>query len=521
MRHLGGMNHTTRTFFYHVLHLLRAGVEPFFVFDGPGKPAEKGSRHPTVNQPCRHIAGSRNRIRLTASSARTSADMTCERQLSHVIPLCRDILDNLGVAHRDAPGEAEAECAALEKAGIVDAVLTRDGDSFVFGSRTVLQKLNAESKIAMVRRFKMGELEAARPMLLRRQDFFLIAMMSGGDYDEGIPGCGSRIALEAARQGYGSELEQLIKHGRPESLVRWKAKLVDELRDNQRNRFSKRWVAIANAVTRSNFPNPKVAEYYLKPAVSPTFEGLQVDWTRPALLSSLREWTEEYFDWRHGFHAGKFVRVLALPLLTRKLLAHIEKETDGSFMINKITLCRGDEGDPRDQDLRVEFLPSRTVEIDISGEEIVEGYRANMKEVFDPNTPIKEWIPRWIVEHGAPTAFRKWGRHGREMEDLKGGSRKSKRKASVSSTSLGISDTQTKRPRDSQAQHTQTARQTAVSISKPSIGIDTDRGSPDFPDITELARRPTTSHPRRRTSLGVSSASLHYDQHDIVDLTRD
>jgi len=169
------MNHTTRDFYWHVLHLLRAGVEPIFVFDGPGKPAEKGSRHPSAQQPCRHIAGSSNHVRILAPSTRTEADIKCERQLSHILPLCRNVLDLLGIPHRDAPAEAEAECAALEKAGAVDAVLTQDGDAFVFVSRRVLQKLNADKKIAMVREYKMEELEVARPLLLRRQDLFLVA----------------------------------------------------------------------------------------------------------------------------------------------------------------------------------------------------------------------------------------------------------------------------------------------------------------------------------------------------------
>lgn len=41
-----------------------------------------------------------------------------------------------------APGEAEATAAALNAAGTVDGVVTRDGDAFLFGSRTVFPKCN-------------------------------------------------------------------------------------------------------------------------------------------------------------------------------------------------------------------------------------------------------------------------------------------------------------------------------------------------------------------------------------------
>jgi hypothetical protein len=37
-----------------------------------------------------------------------------------------------------APGEAEAELAQLNKLGIVDAILTDDSDALVFGAKTVI-----------------------------------------------------------------------------------------------------------------------------------------------------------------------------------------------------------------------------------------------------------------------------------------------------------------------------------------------------------------------------------------------
>ena len=40
-----------------------------------------------------------------------------------------------------APGEAEAELAQLNKLGIIDAVLTDDGDALVFGAETVITTL--------------------------------------------------------------------------------------------------------------------------------------------------------------------------------------------------------------------------------------------------------------------------------------------------------------------------------------------------------------------------------------------
>jgi len=39
-----------------------------------------------------------------------------------------------------APGEAEAELAFLNRTGVIDAVLSDDVDTFVFGGTTVIRK---------------------------------------------------------------------------------------------------------------------------------------------------------------------------------------------------------------------------------------------------------------------------------------------------------------------------------------------------------------------------------------------
>lgn len=40
-----------------------------------------------------------------------------------------------------APGEAEAVCAALNRAGCVDAAASADSDTLLYGAETVLQAL--------------------------------------------------------------------------------------------------------------------------------------------------------------------------------------------------------------------------------------------------------------------------------------------------------------------------------------------------------------------------------------------
>lgn len=503
------MNHITRTFFYQALHMLAAGVQPLFVFDGPNKPLEKGVRHPTTVQPCIHVSSRYNQDdfslrnnRILASSGRSVDDKVCERRINHIIALSREILDLLGIPHQDAPGEAEAECTALENSGIVDAVLTRDGDAFVFGGRRILRKLKTEDGNVRLTQFLMKDLEVARPTL-RRQDLFLLAMMSGGDYDDGIRGCGPKAAIEAPRAGFSGRLEGLIKHHGPESLRKWREEIIEELRYNKRGKLSQVYVAVSKSIG-SDFPNPRIANYYLSPTVSPKLEELLIDWDKEASAQGLREWTQVYFDWKHAHLSGKFVRVLSHPLLVKSLLRHIARETDGSRLIESITKVKGDEDEVADQELRVRFKASTVVGVDISGEEIRPGYEANLKSVFDPSTVLIEWVPRWIIEHGAPEAFRQWEAPLAKKKAPKA----AKRHASVSTPSA--QDTVPKRPR---------GRPPKASVSTPSAQDIIPKRPRGRPRKTESAAVMPSPRLQSRSSNNQDNLCVFDDSDEFLDVS--
>ncbi|KAM7197426.1 PIN domain-like protein [Naviculisporaceae sp. PSN 640] len=421
----GGMNHPVRVFFFHVQHLLASGVQPIFVFDGPNKPPEKGSAHPHNPRDCPHIASLLQRT--MKNSPRAKEDIDCEGNLSHIIPCCRILLEHMGLPYRDAPAEAEAECAAMEKAGIVDAVLTRDGDAFVFGSRRVMRKQVAENKAAMVHEYRMDKME---PKL--QDHLFLLAMMSGGDYNFGVRGCGEKLAMELARQhDLGFKLRSLLQNshqnGNPKTAQQWKNEVINVLSSG--NGLRQRWRSVAESVQKNNsFPSRTIAEYYLQPLVSTNIRAPPVSWGKDISLDRLRAFTREVFDWQHRHFAGKFVRVLALPCLTWKLLLHGATGTDGSGLIEDITLSKEDG---KDEDcvimIRVQFIPANVVTINIMEEAINLDFRANLKlEVFNPAEPVKEWVPQWIVEYGAPSAFRVW--------EKRQASKTKEKKRSISST---------------------------------------------------------------------------------------
>jgi DNA excision repair protein ERCC-5 len=50
---------------------------------------------------------------------------------------CQELLQLFGLPYIIAPSEAEAQCAWLDAAGLVDGVVTDDNDVFLFGGRHV------------------------------------------------------------------------------------------------------------------------------------------------------------------------------------------------------------------------------------------------------------------------------------------------------------------------------------------------------------------------------------------------
>lgn len=58
----------------------------------------------------------------------------------------RRLLDLFGVSYIQAPQEAEAQCAVLNTMGLVDGVITDDGDAFLFGAQHVYRHVFRESR---------------------------------------------------------------------------------------------------------------------------------------------------------------------------------------------------------------------------------------------------------------------------------------------------------------------------------------------------------------------------------------
>lgn len=115
---------------------------------------------------------------------------------------CGVLLQGLPVVN--APGEAEATCAALCNSGAVDAVATFDADCLLHGAEEQYKVLNLSATIQEGNKAAKCSLSKLRELLGLAsggvRSLQLIAALAGCDYDDaGAEGLGSKGGLVLVR----------------------------------------------------------------------------------------------------------------------------------------------------------------------------------------------------------------------------------------------------------------------------------------------------------------------------------
>lgn len=127
--------------FYRTIRMLENGIKPVYVFDG--KPPDMKSGELSKRAERREEA---QKALEKATEAGDAGEMEkfnrrLVRVTKHHNEEAKELLRLMGVPYVDAPCEAEAQCAALVKAGKVYATATEDMDALTFGTDILLRHL--------------------------------------------------------------------------------------------------------------------------------------------------------------------------------------------------------------------------------------------------------------------------------------------------------------------------------------------------------------------------------------------
>lgn len=442
----GGQNPELRTLFFRLVRLLALPIHPLFVYDGRQKPPFKRGK---------------------ATTGRSFGS-------APIISLSKILIDLFKFPRHDAPGEAEAECARLQQVGVVDAVMSNDVDALMFGSTLTVMNFSKESSSGTTAATHVdcyrteGVLGMANNVGLSRAGMILFAMLSGGDYlPSGVTKCGSKLAGEIAKAGFGEDLLEIISSDTSQvqqKLRDWRERLQYELDENESGYFQSKHKAVRISDT---FPDPNILSFYANPVVSTSGESellrqrLIGAWDHEIDVLELRKFVADTFDWKYRSGAKKVVRNLAEPLVHSRLRlgrSPIAMHGHGSFVPNhdvpvlqrvyRSRMHYSTDGTPQ---LQLEIVPIDVVGLDLDAEEPNPPTQSSQmtepgsqatgaaddeddvgaegdllaqntittelqtpKKRYDPYEPEKIWIFESVANLGIPDVVQRWKKQEEE-----------------------------------------------------------------------------------------------------------
>ncbi len=193
--------------FYRNTNLLSQGIKLVYVFDGQA---------PELKRKTHKIRGeNRDIARERYEEAKQEEDLGQMKRYSsqllrlndEMIQESKELLEAMGIAVIQAPGEGEAEAAFLAKRGEVFASVSQDYDSILFGAPKLIRNLTLAKK----RKTFSGWVETTPEIIeldtvlnnleISLDQLICLGILVGTDYNpKGIPRIGQKKALQIVKQ---------------------------------------------------------------------------------------------------------------------------------------------------------------------------------------------------------------------------------------------------------------------------------------------------------------------------------
>ncbi|XP_018335737.1 flap endonuclease 1 [Agrilus planipennis] len=190
--HLMGM-------FYRTIRLVENGIKPVYVFDGKPPTMKSGELNKRME---RREEAQKSLDKATEAGDAAEIDKFSRRLVKVTKQHAEDakqLLKLMGIPYIEAPCEAEAQCAALVKAGKVFATATEDMDALTFGSKVLLRRLTfSEAKKMPIQEIQLDKV--LEGLGLSHKEFIDLCILLGCDYTDSIRGIGPKRAIELMKQ---------------------------------------------------------------------------------------------------------------------------------------------------------------------------------------------------------------------------------------------------------------------------------------------------------------------------------
>lgn len=197
----------------HRVRMLRHfGITPYMVFDGdylPSKAATEESRAKSRDEK-KKVA-----VELLQAGKAAQATQHFQKCIDITPEMACDLIEQLkklDIPYVVAPYEADAQLVYLERKGLIHGIISDDSDLLVFGAKKLLTKLDQYGNCMEINR---KDFCACREISLTGwtdTEFRRMAIMSGCDYLEGLPGVGLKTAYRMLRKTKSPErLVQMVQ----------------------------------------------------------------------------------------------------------------------------------------------------------------------------------------------------------------------------------------------------------------------------------------------------------------------
>eukprot|EP01101_Sappina_pedata_P010070 TRINITY_DN624_c0_g1_i1.p1 TRINITY_DN624_c0_g1~~TRINITY_DN624_c0_g1_i1.p1 ORF type:complete len:651 (-),score=171.58 TRINITY_DN624_c0_g1_i1:15-1967(-) len=192
------------------------------------------------------------------------------------------LLRLFGIPYIESPMEAEAQCAYLEEAGLVDGIVTDDSDTFLFGGKTVFKNFfgsaQTKKKQEDVECYLMSDIE--EKLGLSRNHLVGMALMLGCDYTHGVAGIGPKLSAKIIDEFPGDLTD----------FVAWlKADPAMDGRSRKTLRKKLEKIKIGES-----FPEDQVFSAFMDPVVDHSLE--KFSWAEPN-VPALTKFAQEKLEW--------------------------------------------------------------------------------------------------------------------------------------------------------------------------------------------------------------------------------
>ncbi|XP_059695293.1 DNA excision repair protein ERCC-5 [Haemorhous mexicanus] len=229
----------------------------------------------------------------------------------------QELLRLFGIPYIEAPMEAEAQCAILDLTDQTSGTITDDSDVWLFGARHVYKNFFSQNKYVEYYQY----VDFQNELGLDRSKLINLAYLLGSDYTEGIPNVGFVTAMEILNEFPGHGLEPLLKFAEWWNEAQKNKKVMPNPHDTKVKK------KLRELQLYSGFPNPAVAEAYLKPVVDESRGSFT--WGKPD-VEQIREFCKDHFGWTRTKIDG-----ILLPVMKQLNLQQTQLRIDSFFRLEQ------------------------------------------------------------------------------------------------------------------------------------------------------------------------------------------